>query len=58
MRANRTIVEAQPLVGGHKQRADVGLKVGCKDTKDVGKREKKNHVLSLNDTEELAEADV
>ena len=45
------------MLGGHKRKADVGLKVGHKGTKAVGKSGKKNHVLSLKDTKELAEAD-
>jgi hypothetical protein len=50
--------EVQTLVGGLKQKSNAGLQERCKGKRAVGKKGKKNHVLSLNDTEELAEADV
>jgi hypothetical protein len=51
-------LDVQVLADGHKRKAEGGLKVVRKGMKTGGKRGKKNHVLLLKDTEELAEADV
>jgi hypothetical protein len=56
-RTSTVHVEVQPLLRSPKRKPDAELKVGCKGTRAIGKKGKKN-LLSFKDIEELAEADV
>jgi hypothetical protein len=57
-RASRINVAVQPVVGGHKRKSSVQVHVGRKGAMAAGKRGKKDHMFSLTDMDELAEADI